>query len=193
MRPDQRPWSWKDEDTLRLHYDTKTNAEIAHMLGRSAQAVAVKAYKMGLKKSRQPGSVEWTPQMIKILTDFFPIMFNKPLAMWLQVSQRTMNRKAAELGLKKPADFLDRRRKDIVAKAEESRRTNPGRRTEHYFKKGVRQNPDGEFKKGHRLSPESEAKRIAALKEALKDPEVKAKKVAAAKEYWRKRKEQKTA
>jgi hypothetical protein len=57
----------------------------------------------------------------------------------------------------------------------------------------VRQNPDGEFKKGHRLSPESEARRIAALKEALKDPEVKAKKVAAAKEYWRKRKEQKTA
>jgi len=132
------------------------------MLKRSEQAVAVKASKLGLKKRIY--GIAWTPQMLKLLCDYFPTMFNRPLAKWIGVSRRTLIRKARELGLEKKPGFLEERRADIneLASAGLKRTHKSGGR----FKKGERNNPEGEFKKGHTESPETKAKRSASLKAA---------------------------
>lgn len=134
------------------------------MLNRSVQAVAVKASKLGLKKNNY--GIVWTPRMLKLLNDYFPTMFDEPLAKWIGVSKRTLIRKARELGLEKKDGFLQDRRKDIneLARIALKRRTDiPSR-----FQKGIRHNPAGEFKKGHKESPETKAKRSASLKLAWK-------------------------
>lgn len=46
-------------------------------------------------------SIHWTPQMIADLRRWFPTTLNEELAGILGVSQRTMIRKARELGLQK--------------------------------------------------------------------------------------------
>ncbi len=156
-------WTPRDEQILRDEFNRRTTREIAAMLGRTYQAVSVKANRMGLKKDHY--GISWTPQQLKLLRDHYPTMFNKPLARWIGVSQRTLNRKAAELGIKKKPGFLDERRKDINALAREGMMMKPGRRTKAgWFKKGVRNNPSGEFKPGHRESPETRDRRIASMR-----------------------------
>lgn len=108
----------------------------------------------------------WTPKQIKLLKDFFPIMFNKPLAKWIGVSQRTMIRKARELGIEKEENFLDTRRDDINALLSEALKKAPDTNGTR-FKKGIHASRGTEFKKGHILSPEAEARRIEAYKKSL--------------------------
>lgn len=159
-----RPWTIMDEQILRNEWNRHTIEEVAAMLHRSYQATAVKASKMGLKKDHY--GIVWTPDQLKLLRDYFPTMFNKPLAKWIGVSLRTMIRKARELGLEKKPGFLDERRRDIQALASEAlkKSTNVHSR----FEKGVRNNPAGEFKPGHIESQETKARRSAALKHAWK-------------------------
>ena len=153
-----------EEQILRNEWRSHAIDEVAKMVGRSYQATAVKASKLGLKKDHY--GIAWTPQQLKLLRDFFPTMFNKPLAAWIGVSMRTMIRKARELGLEKKPGFLDERRKDISALAAESLKKSENVITR--FKKGVRNNPAGEFKPGHVESPETKAKRSEALKHSWK-------------------------
>ena len=160
-REDQ--WTCKELDLLRRNYTKMTNRELARMLRRTVSAANMKAHLLGLKKERY--GIEWTPQMMKTLTDFFPSMFNKPLAKWLGVSQRTMLRKARELGLEKREGFLEDQRKEIQRMAGDALRAR-GDREGTWFKKGTHNNPDGEFKPGHKESAETKAKRAAAIKEA---------------------------
>jgi hypothetical protein len=144
-------------------YPTNTLAEIAKRINRTETAIQVRACRMGLHKLQHPRYHYWTPQMLKLLTTYFPTMFNKPLAKWIGVSLRTMLRKARELGLEKQEGFLDKRRKEINRMAGEALKKvdNPAR-----FKKGERFCPEYEFKKGHRESQETKEKRIAAMREA---------------------------
>ena len=156
-----------DIDILRREYPVRECEEVAAMLGRTVRATFVKAYHLGLKKSHF--GITWTPQMLKLLKDFFPIMFNKPLAAWIGVSERSLIRKARELGLEKRPGFLDDRREDIVELAREGlKRAHREGRLKTTFKKGERNNPSGEFKKGHVESPETKARRSAAIKAAWK-------------------------
>ena len=159
-----RKWTLMDDQIMRNEWNRHTIAEIAEMLGRTYQATAVRASKIGLKKDHY--GIVWTPEQLKILQDFFPTMFNRPLAKWIGVSMRTMIRKARELGLEKKPGFLDDRRKDISALAAESLKKSENVSTR--FKKGVRNNPAGEFKPGHVESPETKAKRSEALKHSWK-------------------------
>jgi hypothetical protein len=162
MKP--RKWTIMEEQIMRNEWNRRTIDEIAKMLGRSYQATAVKASKIGLKKDHY--GIVWTQEQLKLLRDYFPTMFNKPLAAWIGVSMRTMIRKARELGLEKKPGFLDERRKDISALAAESLKKSENVITR--FKKGVRNNPAGEFKPGHVESPETKAKRSEALKHSWK-------------------------
>lgn len=159
-----RLWTSQEEWILRNEYSVKTIAEIAKKLKRTERSISVRACKLGLHR-KHPRYVEWTPEMLKILNDFFPIMFNKALAKWLGVSFTTMIRKARELGLEKVDGFLDIRRPEISRMAGEAQR---GKNYPHRFQKGVRQNPNGEFKKGNTETPEQKAKRSQAIKEAWK-------------------------
>ena len=158
-----RPWTPMEIGILTEMFPTKSLAEIAKRLGRSETAVQVRAYKIGLRRTKHPRYHQWTPQMLKLLTTFFPTMFNTPLAKWIGVSLRTMLRKARELGLEKQEGFLDMRRKEINQMAGEALKKvdNPSR-----FKKGERFCPEYEFKKGHKESQETKEKRIAAMREA---------------------------
>ena len=153
-----------DEQILRNEWNRHTIEEVATMLHRSYQATAVKASKMGLKKDHY--GIVWTPDQLKLLRDYFPTMFNKPLAKWIGVSLRTMIRKARELGLEKKPGFLDEKRRDIQALASEALKKSTNTATR--FKKGMRNNPAGEFKPGHKESPETKAKRIASIKHTWK-------------------------
>ena len=158
-------WTWKEIDFLRTNYSKMTNAELAKKLGRTYGAVIARAYKMGLKKKNGNKLIEWTPQKLKLLTDFFPIMFNDALAKWLGVSVRTLTRKAKELGLKKREDFRELK-KDAMRQrqSEGQKRVQVATR----FKKGQHASPATEFKKGQKLSPEMIAKRSEGLKKAWK-------------------------
>lgn len=162
----KKPNSWTPLEIgiLEDMFPTEKLSDIAKRLNRSEQAIQVRAYKMGLRRKIDPHKIQWNPQMLKLLTTFFPTMFNKPLAKWIGVSQRTMIRKARELGLEKQEGFLDKRRKDINALASEALRKKDSHPS--HFRKGVRFNPDGEFKKGHKESEETKAKRIQSLKES---------------------------
>ena len=82
------------------------------------------------------------------------------------VSQRTMIRKARELGLEKADDFMEINRKSISESISAGVRRYGPQPT--HFRKGERANPDGEFRPGHRESPEVKAKRSASLKETWK-------------------------
>lgn len=161
----KKPNSWTPLEIgiLEDMFPTGKLSDIAKRLNRSEQAILVKAYKLGLKRDRDTYTIVWTPNKLKILTDFFPIMFNKPLAKWLGVSQRTLNRKAKELGLEKQEGFLEKRKKDIQQLASEALKKVECKTR---FKKGERFYPEGEFKKGHQESPETKEKRIASLKES---------------------------
>lgn len=99
-----RLWTIMDEQILRNEWNRHTIEEVAAMLHRSYQATAVKASKMGLKKDHY--GIVWTDEQLKLLRSFFPTMFNRPLAKWIGVSMRTLNRKARELGLEKKPGFL---------------------------------------------------------------------------------------
>ena len=159
-----RPWTYMEEQYLRDEWNWHTIQQIADDLGRSYQATAVKASKMGLKKDHY--GIVWTPEQLKLLRDHFPTMFNGPLAAWIGVSVRTMIRKARELGLEKRPGFLEDRRRDIQQLAREALRRSG--KTGGRFQKGIRNNPAGEFKPGHIESPETKAKRTEALKHSWK-------------------------
>lgn len=153
-----------DKQRLRNEWNRHTIEEVAAMLGRSYQATAVMASKLGLKKDHY--GIVWSEEQLRILRFYFPIMFNRSLAGQLGVSVRTLIRKARELGLDKKPGFLQERKRDIQRLAGDAIRRSDHKNTR--FKKGVHNNPAGEFKPGHKESPESRVKRIESLKYSWK-------------------------
>ena len=140
----ERDWTWKELDFLRTNYDKMSISEIARKLGRTYGATATRAYRMGLKKKMGNKLIEWNPQKLKLLTDFFPIMFNDALAKWLGVSRRTLTRKARELGLKKKDNFHEMKKDKIRERQSEAlKKVECTTR----FKKGQHASPATEFKK----------------------------------------------
>jgi len=69
------------------------------------------------KSKRDTRKKNWTPEMIRTLTELFPVSYNKVLASQLGVSWRTLLRKARELNLEKEPDFLENRRAEITTMA----------------------------------------------------------------------------
>lgn len=153
-----------EDQILRNEWSRHTIEEVAGMLGCSYQATAVRASKMGLKKDHY--GIIWTPEQLKLLREYFPTMFNRPLAKWIGVSMRTLIRKARELGLEKKEGFLEERRGDIQRMASEALKRTANVKSR--FQKGVHNNPAGEFKPGHVESPETKAKRSESLKRSWK-------------------------
>lgn len=163
MNPKDKPWTIGEEMRLRREFPYKTNAELARAFGRSQQALCVKASKMGLKKDHY--GIVWTQLQLDTMRRLFPTMFNADLAKMLGVSRRTMIRKARELGLEKSPTFREDRKRDINHRASVAlkRKYIEGACSSH-FKKGIRNNPDGEFKPGHVETQETKLKRSEALK-----------------------------
>lgn len=78
-----------------------------------------------IPSKRRITGIEWTDEMIDIITSKFATSFNRDLAYELGVSMRTMIRKARELGLEKEHGFLDKNRKKISQMARDARSPNP--------------------------------------------------------------------
>ena len=113
--------------------------------------------------------IEWTRERLSLLRDYYPTMFNAPLAKWIGCSVRTLERKASELGLKKVENFNEFRADDISRIVSEGvkKAYREGRKTSA-FKKGVRNNPDGEFTKGFKFEGETEEKRKEKIRQTFK-------------------------
>lgn len=101
--------------------------------------------------------IYWDGNMISLLKKHFPTTLNEEMAEMLGVSQRTMIRKARELGLEKDPEWLTRiwNERRIMAQASNRAKGYPGS-----FQKGRRYNPDGEFKPGYKEDEETKARRI---------------------------------
>lgn len=111
----------------------------------------------------------WTETKLRLLRDYYPTMFNDALARWIGCSIRTLERKAAQLGIRKVEDFntvkadaISRNISDKVKKAYAE-----GRKTTQ-FVKGVRNNPAGEFKPGHQYPEEIEEVRKEKIRRTYK-------------------------
>lgn len=106
--------------------------------------------------------IHWSKDMLDYLRRHYSTTLNKEMSECLGVSQRTMIRKARELGLEKDPEWLanvwSERRE--LAHVISRRKGIPGG-----FKKGERANPEGEFKPGHKLSAEEMAKRSEKMKQ----------------------------
>ena len=113
-------------------------------------------------------AINWTTDKIFILRTYYPTMFNDALAKWIGCSYRTLERKAAELGLKKVENFNEVRAYDIsrllsvaVKKAyADGRLVAPP--------KGVRPMPEHEFKPGHKFSEEIEEARKEKIRKTYR-------------------------
>lgn len=98
--------------------------------------------------------------MLSFLRAYYPTVFNDALAKWLGVSERSLQRKARELGLSKVENFNRVRSEDISLRISESlKKTYANNGHRRVFKPGVRNNPEGEFKPGHRYDEETEERR----------------------------------
>lgn len=114
-------------------------------------------------------AIVWTDKKLAILREYYPTMFNDALAKWVGCSERTLCRKAAELGLRKVPDFLKVRASEMSERisAAQKKCYAEGRRTSR-FPKGVRSNPEGEFKPGHRYDGEIEAARVSNIRRTFR-------------------------
>ena len=153
-RPDE--WTPKEIDFLRWNYGKLGAVECSRQLGRSVQSLRVKAWKLGFK-GKDPG-IRWTPQMEKMVRDFYPTMFSKDLAKWIGVSHRSLIRKARELGVAKVEGFLEKRRADI------NRRTGAKSANATSFRKGNQIGKEFRFEKGHQMTAEEKEKHHASMK-----------------------------
>lgn len=109
--------------------------------------------------------INWTPERLKIIREYYPTMFNSALAKWIGCSVRTVERKANELGLKKVDDFNTVRADGIseLLSIAVKKAYADGRKVST-FQKGIRNNPDGEFPKGFRFTGDIEAARIDKIR-----------------------------
>jgi len=68
-------------------------------------------------KPKKKYKILWSEKMLEIIKEKFSFTFNRELAKELNVSMRTLIRKARELNLEKEPDFLDKNRETITKMA----------------------------------------------------------------------------
>ena len=148
---------------IRDNRQRMTTKEIAAAIGRSERSVQKKLYDMRITKKVK--GINWTPEMLKLVRDFFPIMFNDSLAKWLGVGERTLVRKARELGLQKVPDFHERKRDAIRERLMEGReKYGWGKSVDTRFKKGDPRICGKRFKNGYMPTEQTRAKMSEAMR-----------------------------
>lgn len=78
-----------------------------------------------IPRTRNHKKIRWTPEMIKKIKREFPVKYNRVLAKELNVSMRSLIRKARELGIQKENDFLVKRKKEIQKMSREAHPPHP--------------------------------------------------------------------
>ena len=103
--------------------------------------------------------IAWTTEKLKLLLEYYPTMFNDALARWLGCSVRTLERKAASMGIRKVDNFNVVRADGISERVSSAlkRAYADGRLVAP--PKGVQPMPEHEFKPGHIFPVEIEEAR----------------------------------
>jgi len=118
---------------------------LAERLGVTLASLRDRASMLGAASRRSRGWLPpgWTAER---LAAEYPSRGNAGLASELGVSVRTLCRRAAELGLRKDAAFMERaqRRAAAAGRAADRAHGNAG-----WFRPGERANPSGEFRRGN--------------------------------------------
>jgi len=78
-----------------------------------------------IPRIRNHKKIKWPPGMIEKVRREFPVKYNRDLARDLNVSMRSLIRKARELGIQKENDFLVKRKKEIQKMAREAHSPHP--------------------------------------------------------------------
>lgn len=104
--------------------------------------------------------IEWTPDKLKVLRDYYPTMLNHSLVMWLKCSERTLQRKAKSLGIQKVDNFHELRSDEISNRLSDAvKKAYSEGRMVSQFQRGIRNNPEGEFQPGFKFTGEIEEAR----------------------------------
>ncbi len=115
-----RDWTLADIQYVRDHYPTTDSAEVASALGRSVNAVAHRASKLGLRKSAPArGGTRgrrWTDEELATLKAKYPTMITKTLAAEIGRSVDEVYRQAQALDLKKESGYLAAQRGTLYRK-----------------------------------------------------------------------------
>lgn len=98
------------------------------------------------RQGAQGKKINWTPDMLNVLTSRFPREFNKDIANSLGVSWRSVVRKAREMGLEKTEDFHKLTGKERGRRAKKSRTHNPAQMGPGFV---IPNSEKHRFKKGH--------------------------------------------
>lgn len=106
--------------------------------------------------------IYWNKRMLDDLKRLYATTKNEDLVDILGVSQRTVIRKARELGLQKDPEW---QHGNTVRHLKMMQLENKVHGIKSPFKKGMHYSPDNEFKPGHQESPEIKAIRIERVKE----------------------------
>ena len=107
-------------------------------------------------------TIYWNKRMLDDLKRLYATTKNEDLADILDVSMRTVIRKARELGLQKDTEW---QHGNTMHHLKMMQLENKIHGIKSSFLKGVRHSPDTEFKPGHQETQEVKSKRIASLKE----------------------------
>ena len=116
----------------------------------------------------QRPQIVWTKDKLFLIRTYFPTMFNKPLAKWIGCSERTLIRKARELGLEKVENFNEVRAYDISRLLSEKVKKAYADGRLVAPPKGVRPMPEHEFKPGHQFSEEIEEARKEKIRKTYR-------------------------
>lgn len=98
-----------------------------------------------LKRKPRP-KINWSGEMISQLIKLFPFTFNRELAKQLNVSMRSLIRKARELHIEKETGFLDKNRNLITAMAVKAHPEHPHKGDSTW---SIPNSEHTRFKKGH--------------------------------------------
>lgn len=141
-------WTGGRKDELSRLYGTMTGPELAERLGTTARSVYVAANRLGLHKGPRP-RIELTEDRELWLKLNFPHMSNRICALILGISERSVNRLAKRLGLRKTERFMEECRAHTARKAKESHLRNGTYPPKGVYNANLQKGEPYRFRPGH--------------------------------------------
>lgn len=139
-------WTPSEETELRKIYKTMTARQLAERFGTTAMAIHQKYWKLGLRKGYDHARIRLGDSERRWLRLNFPHMRNEICATYLGVSLRTVNRLAADMNLRKTAQFMKESQAYTSRKAKESHLRNGTYPAKGYYSPNLRKGEAYQFK-----------------------------------------------
>lgn len=119
-------------------------------------------------KSKGGTPIQWTSEMINIIKEKFPNTFSIDIANNLNISIRSVIRKARQLGIEKEVNFLEKNKEEIQKRSRKNRPTNKTKGLKGW---SVPNSESTRFKPGNippNKDPEILKKQVAARNETIR-------------------------